>query len=274
MLAACGSRALAPSAPTGTPVVTATGVTDGVTLRLDLDRSSIRPGDVVWAMVTIENTNDHSIQWVGGGCNVPGRVTARIPALADYGRNWDYPFAELKKRLVTVYSQGSVSLLDEAAWNKRSSGGQICTMDIRANDLAGHGKLTSRFVWDGMVSGSAAPTGDVTITAGLDMNDLRAMVGKSVSASATLRLNGGATTRVSAAQAFDAALDDARFASWVRQRFVAAGNSEPAAYNVTGGARLDSDTWVILASQKTAPSGEIEVRVSALDGTVRSVVER
>jgi hypothetical protein len=274
LLAACGSRALAPSVPTGTPAVTASGVTDGVTLRLELDRASIKPGDVVWATVTIENTNDHSIQWVGGGCNVPGRVTARIPALADYGRNWDYPFAELKKRLVTVYSQGFVPLLDEAAWNKRSSGGQICTMDIRGIDLAPHGKLTSRFAWDGMINGSPAPNGDIAITAGLDMNDVQQMVGKTVSASATLPLSGGATTRVSAAQAFDAALADARFTSWVRQRFVPAGNSQPAAYNVSGGARLDGDTWVINASQKTAPSGEIEVRVSAIDGTVRSVVER
>ena len=274
LLAACGSRALAPSVPSGTPAVTASGVTDGVTLRLDLDRASIKLGDVVWATVTIENTNDRSIQWIGGGCNVPGRVTARIPVLADYGRNWDYPFADLKKRLVTVFSQGYVPLLDEAAWNKRASGGQICTMDIRAVDLAAHGKLTSRFAWDGMVNGSPAPNGDVTITAALEMNDLQHMVGKSVSASATLPLSGGATTKVSAAQAFDAALDDARFASWVRARMVARGNSAPAAYDVTGGARLDGDTWVINASQKTAPSGEIEVRVSAIDGTVSSVVER
>jgi hypothetical protein len=254
--------------------VTASGITDGVTLRLDLDRGSIKPGDVVWATVTIENTNDHSIQWIGGGCNVPGRVTARIPALADYGWNWDYPFADLKKRLVTVFSQGYVPLLDEAAWNKRASGGQICTMDIRAVDLAAHGKLMSRFAWDGMINGSPAPNGDITITAGLEMNDQQHMVGKSVSASAILPLSGGATTKVSAAQAFDAALDDARFASWVRARMVARGNSAPAAYDVTGGARLDGDTWVINASQKTAPSGEIEVRVSAIDGTVRSVVER
>lgn len=274
LLVACGSRALAPSAPSGTPAVTASGITDGVTLRLDLDRASIKPGDMVWATVTIENTNDHSIQWIGGGCNVPGRVTARIPVLADYGRNWDYPFAELKKRLVTVFSQGYLPLLDEAAWNKRASGGQICTMDIRSVDLAAHGKLMSRFAWDGMINGSPAPDGDITITAALEMNDLQHMVGKSVSASATLPLSGGATTRVSAAQAFDAALDDARFATWVRQRFVPAGNSQPAAYNVKGGARLDGDMWVINASQQTPPSGEIEVRVSAIDGTVRSVVER
>jgi len=31
---------------------------------------------------------------------------------------------------------------------------------------------------------------------------------------------------------------------------------------------------VILASQKASPSGEIELRIRAIDGTVRSVVER
>ena len=35
---------------------------------------------------------------------------------------------------------------------------------------------------------------------------------------------------------------------------------------------LDGDEWVITASQKTPPAGDIEVRVSAVDGKVRSVV--
>lgn len=275
LLAACGSRALAPS-PSGRPAVTATGTNDGVTLRLDLDRASIRPGDVMWATVTIENTNDRSIRWVGGGCNAPGHVFARIPALYDYGRNWpDYAFAELKKRLVMgASSSGYIPLLDEASWAKRSQGGQICTLDLRINELAAKGKLISRFAWDGMIAGAPAPSGAVDIVASLDMDDARAMVGRSVGATAALALAGGATTRVSPAQAFDVALDDPRFARWVRVRMVARGNSEPAAYDVSGGVRLDGDTWVILASQKTAPAGEIEVRVSALDGTVRSVVER
>jgi hypothetical protein len=270
---ACGSRGLAPGTPA--PVaLTATGENVGVKLRLDLDRASFVPGQEVWATITIENTNNEPIRWVGGGCNVPGRATATVSVLADNGRNWDYPFAELKKRLVTVYAQGYFPMLDEAAWQKRASGGQICTADVRVNELAPHGKMTSRFVWDGLIAGAPAPNGDVVISAGLDIDDAKAMVGRSVGASLTLPLTGGAATKVSAPRAFDAALDDARFASWVRARFIASGNSEPAAYNVAGGVRLDGDAWVITASQKLAPAGEIEVRVSAIDGTVRSVVAK
>jgi hypothetical protein len=90
----------------------------------------------------------------------------------------------------------------------------------------------------------------------------------------TLPVVGGSALRVSAPRAFDAALDDARFADWLRARSFASGNSEAAPYNVTGGARLDGDVWVITASQKTAPAGEIEVRVGAIDGAVRSVMTR
>lgn len=275
---ACGSRALAPGRPVpGTPApvaLTATGDSVGVKLRIDLDRASIIAGQELWATLTIENTNNESVFWVGGGCNVPGNVIAISPTLADNGRDWDYAFGSVKKMLVTVYENGYVRMLDEAAWQKRFSGGQICTTDVRVNELAAHATLTSRFVWDGMVAGVAAPTEVVRLQAGFELDDRVAMVGRSVGASITLPLTGGSALKVSAPRAFDAALDDARFANWIRAREFSSGNSGPAAYNVTGGARLDGDMWVITASQKAAPAGEIEVRVSAMDGTVRSVIAR
>src|SRR5207253_3182047 len=44
---------------------------------------------------------------------------------------------------------------------------------------------------------------------------------------------------------------------------------------VVGSARLDADAWVIVAAQKTGPAPhEIEVRLGADDGKVRSVIER
>ncbi len=273
LLTACGSHALAPGTPAPVPV-TATGTTDGVTLRLDLDRATLKVGEVVWATITIENTNDKPIRWVGGGCNVPGRVTANVPALSEYGHNWDYPFAELKKRLALVSSPGYLPFLDQDAWDKRAQGGRACTADIRVNELAGHGQLVSRHAWDGTIGGAPAPNGDVKVTGSLDMDDIVRMVGSGVSASVTLPLSGGAATRVSPGQAIDAAFADPRVASWVRARFVQRGNSEAAAYDVNGGVRLDGDAWVITAGQKSAPAGEIEVRVSAIDGAVRSYVER
>ena len=270
---ACGSRALAPATP-GPVALTATGTSFGVTLRLDLDRASMAPGQELWATITMENTGNEPVRWVGGGCNVPGNVQATVAAMADFGKNWDYGFAEIKKRLVTVYPQGYASLVDEETWRLRSSGGRACTADIRINELAAHAKLTSRWVWEGTIDGMPAPTGDVTISASLEMDDPRAMVGRTVGASLTLPFNGGSALQVSSARAFDAALEDARFASWIRARYVASGNSEPGAYNVTGGARLVGDEWVISAFQKAAPAGEIEVHVSAIDGSVRSVREK
>ncbi len=75
------------------------------------------------------------------------------------------------------------------------------------------------------------------------MDDPVAMVGRDVGASIRLPLSGGASTTVSAARAFDAALEDGRFATWVRARFVQRGNSEAAACDVNGDARLDGDEW-------------------------------
>lgn len=273
VLVACGSRALAGPTP-GPVALSASAESFGVTLRLDVDRASLAPGQELWATVTIENTKDIPVRWVDAGCNVPGRVTARIGALADYGRNWEYGFAELKKRLVTVYPQGEVVLPDEETWKLRASGGRACTANIKVNELKPHAKLASRFVWEGTVAGAPAPSGDVLIYASFDMEDEVAFVGRFVNTSVTIQLTGGTGTKVSAARAFDSALEDSRFATWVRARFVARGNSEPAAYDVVGGSRLDGDTWVITAAQKTAPAGEIEVRVSAIDGAVRSVVTK
>ena len=254
--------------------LTAAGTTDGVTLRLDLDHSTLNVGEVLWATITIENTNDHSIRWVGGGCNVPGRVTATVPTLAEYGKSWDYAFADLKKRLAMAAAPGYIPFLDADAWGLRDKGGRVCTADIRVNELAPHEKLTSRWAWDGTVDGAPVPNGDVKVTGGFEMDDVVQMVGRAVSASVMLPVRGGSATRVSAGQAIDAAFSDARVESWIRASMVQRGTSEAAAYDVEGDTRLDGDTWVISASQKTAPAGAIEVRVSAIDGSVQSVTER
>lgn len=273
LLTACGTHALAPG--TAAPVaLSATGVTDGVSLRLELDRATFAAGDVLWATLTIENTNDTAIRWVGGGCNVPGRVSARVSALADYGKAWDYAFASVKKMLTMTASYGSVPFLDEEAWQLRGRGGRACTADIRINELAAHGTLTSRWAWDGKADAKPVPSGDVAVTGSLEMDDAIHMVGKSVNASVTLPLTGGTAITVSAGEAMDSAMSDARFASWLRARVVQRGNSEPAPYDVTGSTRLDGNDWVINASQNTPPVGAIEVRVSGIDGSVRSVTER
>jgi hypothetical protein len=272
-LVSCGSRALAPQSA---GAVTAIGETDGVRLRLDLDRAAFRPGEVVWATVTIENTNEHPITWIGGGCDVPGRVTAVVPAIAEYGRNWsEYLLAELKKRLVIgVTSSGWVPLIDEESWDLRDRGGRVCTADIRPVAMAARTKVVSRFAWDGMLRpGAPAPSGRVDITAALEMDDQRLMVGKSVSATAPLDLTGGTATRVSPAQAVDAAFEEGRLTAWVRTHARPDSYGQQTAYDVDGTVEIDGDIWVIKAFRKGSVSagGQIEVRVDARDATVRSV---
>lgn len=268
----CGSRALAPQSA---GAVTAIGETDGVRLRLDLDRATFGPGEVVWATVAIENTNDHPIIWIGGGCDVPGRVTAVVPAIADYGRNWEYLLAELKKRLVIgVTSSGWVRFLDEASWDMRDRGGRLCTADIRPVTMAARAKVVTRFAWDGMLRpGAPAPSGRLDITAALDMDDRVLMVGKTVSATAPLDLTGGASTRVSPGQAVDAAFEEGRFTAWVRSHARPDSYGQQAAYDVDGTVQLDGDAWVIKAFKKASATAasEIEIRIDARDATVRSV---
>src|SRR5947208_12448598 len=60
---------------------------DGVRLTLELDHAEIMPGDLLWATLVIENTNDYDVKWRGSGCKVPGNVLGR-PAQPDGGRQW------------------------------------------------------------------------------------------------------------------------------------------------------------------------------------------
>src|SRR5439155_840590 len=39
----------------------------GVVLRLELDRGAIAPGELLWATLTVSNTNDHDLKWTAGG---------------------------------------------------------------------------------------------------------------------------------------------------------------------------------------------------------------
>lgn len=263
--------------PAGPPVVTARGETDGVTLRLDLDRQSLRPGEVVWASLTIENTNDHSINWVGAACAEPGRVVVTTAATGSYGRNWpEYALAELKKRLVASAPPSHVPLLDQHQWQLRSQGLPACTQEIRSFDLAARSTLRSHFAWDGMLSGAPAPSGPVEVQAGFSMNDKQRMVGRSVSAVAIVELTGGSSVRFSPGRAVDAALEDGRLAQWITARTTPDSSGTAAAYGLDGTVRLDGAIWVITVVRRAGPargSGieQIAVRVDSQTGAVISV---
>lgn len=277
-VAACGSFAGTPDLPdpAGPPVVTARGETDGVTLRLDLDRQSLKPGEVVWATLTIENTNDHPINWVGAACAEPGGVVVTTAVTGSYGRNWpEYALADLKKRLVHSAPPGSVPLLDQHQWQLRSHGPQACAQETRSFDLAARSTLRSHFAWDGTLSGAPAPSGPAELQAVFSMNDKQRMVGRSVGAVATVELTGGSSVRVSSGRAVDAALEDGRLAQWIMARTTPDPYGKAAAYGLDGTVRLDSATWVITVFRNAGTAGagieQITVQVDSQTGALISV---
>lgn len=250
-IAACGSLVRGPDLPdpAGPPLVTARGEADGVTLRLDLDHRSLKPGEAMWASLTIENTNDHPITWVGGACAEPGNVVVTTLATGDYGRNWpEYALAELKKRLVYAAPPALVPLPDQRHW--QGQGPKTCTQDIRPFELAARSTLRSHFAWDRTLSGAPAPNGPVEVRAAFPMNDLRLMVGREVSAIATVELSSGSAVRVSPGRAIDAALEDGRLARWIMARTTPDSSGGAAAYGLEGTVRLDGAAWVIRSSPR------------------------
>ena len=92
------------------------GVTerDGVTLRLELDRDAIVPGDLLWATLTISNTNDHDVKWTAGGCRIPGLVEA-LPLLPNAGRHWPGVLGSFKSWALK-YPESYAYFVDETSW--------------------------------------------------------------------------------------------------------------------------------------------------------------
>ena len=71
------------------------------------------------------------------------------------------------------------------------------------------------------------------------------------------------------------AYDDGRLARWLEARPAPSSLAGAPVGSIVGSARLSDDVWIIVAAQKTGPvPHEIEVRLAAVDGKVRTVVER
>jgi hypothetical protein len=276
LLAACGDRVLA-----GGP--TATAERDGVRLRMELDRSEIRPGDLVWVALTIENTTDHDVRWVAPGCKVPGNVEA-TPKQDGLGRQWPGVLGTFKQLLLKD-GQSYVYFVDEVTWDARALGGRACPAAIFVETLPPKGMLRSRWVWDGQVRGGMsharpAATGPIDLTGSIALGDTNSSV--PLRATAPLGVRDGGDGLMSAAAAIDSAYDDGRLARWLEARPAPSGSGTFMAADIVGSMRLDADVWVIHAAQKSGTvtpsfavrSYEFDVRISGRDGKILSVVER
>jgi hypothetical protein len=281
-LSACGDRVAA-----GGP--TATAERDGVRLRMELDKAEIRPGEIVWASLTIENTTDRDVRWVAGGCKVPGNIEATSKQ-DDAGKHWPGVLGTFKQWLLKD-GQVYVYFVDEVTWDARALGGRACPAAMFVETLPAKGTLRSRFAWDGQVRGGIAParpapSGSIDVIGSISLGDTNAST--PLRAGVSLRVRDGGDGLISAATAVDKAYEDGRLARWLEARPAPSSLATPLpqgstfAGDIVGSLRLDRETWVIRAAQKsgsTAPSlavrsYEIDVRLSARDGRVLSVVER
>ena len=250
---------------------------DGVRLTLELDHGEIMPGDLLWATLVIENTNDYDVKWRGSGCKVPGNVLAR-PEQPDAGRQWSGALGGFKSWALRN-GETYANFVVEEHWNlAKIWGGVACPAAEFVETMAAKTTLRTRWVWDGMVNGGfagtrPAPTGPLDVVGSFTLAEGAAT--NVVQVTSPLRVGGRGDPYLSAGVAIDRAYDDGRLARWLQGRPEPTTRAGVPVGAIVGSARLDADAWVIIAAQKTGPAPhEIEVRLGADDGKVRSVIER
>lgn len=158
---ACGAGG---SGPAPSPVA-AQAERDGVVLRIELERSVARPGDVVWIDVVIENRSGHEVTWLGGGCGVPARVTAPLPAGS---------------------RPPAIEFSDETSWNMRNAGGRACPAYLAEMKLAAGATLHARFASDLRVAETTVPAGALPVTATFPLGTFAASTPLSATATLTI----------------------------------------------------------------------------------------
>ena len=279
VLISCGSAATPPGL--GIQAVTGSGEKDGVKLRIDLDKAVIRPGEVVWATLTIENTSDRVLSSITYSCDVAGEVYARPSALADYGRSWpEFVLADVKKRIALSGPPDQIRWVEEPTWSRRNSGGTSCTGEMHNLKVSPGTTLRSYYAWDGFVQpGLPAPLGTVDVMASFYMDNERTMTGDGVGVTVPLRVSDGSALAISRGRAVDAAIEEGTLRKWIQDRAKPDAYGQQTAHDVEGSLSIDGDVWVIKASRiakpgDTLPGGEIEVRVDAVSGLFISVVQR
>ena len=233
---------------------------DGVQLSLRLDKRSYRSGEMLWAQVRIENQSDRPVYWIGGGCNIPASVSAKVSAWQDPGQLTEY------KQWVLARGPdwSRIALEEEHLLAARRRGDAIaCPEDIHDVELPVHGILEARLAWDGTVTflpeKERVPDGPVTLEAQFPLRGTTSSA--PLVARLTVTLEGGPVTIVSPGQALDAALGEAQFAAWVNKRL----DEEYPATSL----ELQDRLWQLRASSKLGPGPRsIRVLIDAASGRV------
>jgi hypothetical protein len=197
-------------------------VRDGVRMTLQLDRAPLAALERSWALVRIENRSNDTILWQGGGCDFPASIEGRLaaPIAPAPGRDWPGLAGQFKSIVAGgAFETDLFGYTPEAFVDQPSFG---CTADLRINELGVGERLELRAAWDGLVGGVPSPGGPITIVARFPymgpkgavadpfMGELRPI--EALLATSIAPFDG---RFLSAGEAVDAALADARFFSWV-----------------------------------------------------------
>src|SRR5439155_4814960 len=73
--------------------------------------------ELLWATLTVSNTNDHDLKWTAGGCRILGLVEA-LPLLPDAGRHWPGALGTFKAWALK-YPESYAYFADETSWAHR-----------------------------------------------------------------------------------------------------------------------------------------------------------
>ena len=263
---------------------------DGISVTIALDRSVVEPGQSVLMTATVRN--DRPIPTIVGfsDCGAPATISGDVAVPWDpTGRKWGGVPGEFKRfaleqglagggvpadRPVTIYARGEPCEVGEP--------------EIRLGPGA---SSTALLTWTAqIVEDVPALPGDVPISVGVSYDrpdplppracnplcGLRVIPWKSLAANGVIRVAGAAPPILTAGQAVDALLADARFAAWLPTLPSATwSGSNLFLQNMrTGGGIVPpGPMWEIdLFREKGVPRTWAIGFVDAFDGSVRNVV--
>ncbi|MDQ3880704.1 MAG: hypothetical protein M3295_06505, partial [Chloroflexota bacterium] len=228
---------LATPTPLATPQpLSATVEEDGIRVTLELERDAIGLGDHVWASVSVENIGTDAVIWGHSGspsCAFPADVGARPPSQApfEYGSTWGDNFDDgndldiLKDVVVNTRYVSAYPFVPEPLLGPGSI--DLCTADLRSDQLEPGDRLTVRAVWDGegLEDGMPPPAGTYTVIASFEYfgrgepgrSAFLSSSNKAVTAELPLIVDGPTRDLLSQGEAFDRIAMDPGFTAYFEE---------------------------------------------------------
>ena len=209
-----------PTATMPTLALEATTESDGIEVRLELERNPLPAGEPTWATVTVRNRTDAPVTWMTDGC----ASVAQVLGVLEGGWIAGAPQTGLAERfkafaLEPLGHAGQAYLLigfqDERFVGRENFG---CADTGIPHELAAGERLEHRGVWDGSLDGLAPPDGPVGIVASFPRTrgEDRVLVPVEVRLESWI-VSGEPFEFLTPAAAIDVAVGDAEFRAWLQR---------------------------------------------------------